>query len=85
MPAVADVTNQPSGAPGHWLGCYRERIALPPGAVPSVDSADIGEQAALTVWARTEAGTRVSDTNTPVLTRGAADAAEIVMRRVQEP
>jgi putative lipoprotein len=100
---------------------YRERVALPPGAVLTVrlsdvskadvpavvlaqtavevtgqvpvpyeltvDSADIDDSASITVWARlrSDVGTWMSDTHTPVLTRGAADVADLVVRRIQQP
>ncbi|MGH8774240.1 MAG: YbaY family lipoprotein [Jiangellaceae bacterium] len=96
---------------------FRERIALPPGAVLTVrvadvsladapavilaqnavqvtgqvpipfelavDAADVDERASISVWARlrSEVGTWVSDTHTPVLTRGAGNVAHVVVRR----
>lgn len=97
---------------------YRERVALPPGAVVTVrvldvsradapatvlaagafavegqvpvpyaltvDAADVGEQAMVTVWARLRSavGTWQTDTHNAVLTRGAGDSAELVVRRI---
>lgn len=99
---------------------FRERIALPPGAVVTVrvadvsradgpavilaqnaiavlgqlpvpfelavDAADIDERADIAVWARLRSvvGTWVSDTHTPVLTRGAGNTADVVVRRTTE-
>ena len=96
---------------------FRERVALPPGAVVTVrvadvsradgpavilaqnafevaeqvpipfelavDAADVDERADIAVWARLRSavGTWVSDTHTPVLTRGAGDTADVVLRR----
>ncbi|MGH8823149.1 MAG: YbaY family lipoprotein [Jiangellaceae bacterium] len=99
---------------------FRERIALPPGAVVTVrvadvsqadgaavvlaqnaievtgqvpvpfelavDAADIDERADVAVWARLRSavGTWVSDTHTPVLTRGAGDTADVIVRRTPD-
>jgi putative lipoprotein len=118
MPAVADSTDQPAVRRVSGTVSFRERIALPPGAVvtvelsdvsaadaaaavlartavqvigqvpvpfePSVDAADVDEQASISVWARlrSEVGTWQSDAPYPVLTNGAPDVAEIIVRRV---
>jgi len=98
---------------------FRERIALPPGAVVtvrfndvtrveapalvlaataipvegqvpvpfslSIDAADVAENALIGVWARlrSEVGTWQSDAAYPVLTRGAGDTAEVLVRRME--
>jgi uncharacterized lipoprotein YbaY len=63
----------------------RERIALPPGAVVTVRVAEVS-RADIAVWARLRSavGTWVSDTHTPVLTPGAGDTADVVVRRGTE-
>ncbi len=99
---------------------FRERIALPPGAVVTVrvadvsladapavvlaqnaievvgqvpvpfelavDAADVDERATIAIWARLRSavGTWVSDTHTPVLTRGAGNTADVVVRRTPD-
>jgi putative lipoprotein len=99
---------------------FRERIALPPGAVVTVrvadvsradgpavilaqnaievagqvpvpfelavDAADVDARADIAVWARLRStvGTWVSDTHTPVLTRGAGNTADVVVRRTTD-
>jgi putative lipoprotein len=99
---------------------FRERIALPPGAVVTVriadvsradgpavilaqnaiavsgqvpvpfelavDAADVDERADIAVWARLRSavGTWVSDTHTPVLTRGAGNTADVIVRRTND-
>jgi uncharacterized lipoprotein YbaY len=52
----------------------------------SVDAADIDDQADVTVWARlrSAAGTWMTDTHTPVLTRGAGDTADVIVRRIPQ-
>jgi putative lipoprotein len=52
----------------------------------SVDSADVDDLAALGVSARlrSEVGTWISDTHTPVLIQGSGDVADLVVRRVDE-
>lgn len=49
----------------------------------AVDAAGVDERADIAVWAplRAAVGTWVSDTHTPVLTRGAGDTADVVARR----
>lgn len=96
---------------------FRERIALPPGAVVTVrvvdvsradapatvlaataitvegqvpvpftvtvDAADVDERASISVWARLRSAVGVwqTDSHTAVLTRGASDTADVVVRR----
>ena len=97
---------------------FRERIALPPGAVVtvrvndvsradapafvlaataipvegqvpvpfslSIDAADVADTASISVWARlrSEVGTWQSDAAYPVLTGGAGDTADVLVRRL---
>jgi putative lipoprotein len=118
---MAKATNQAAVLRVTGTVSYRERVALPPGAVltvrlsgvskadapavvlaqsavevtgqvpvsfeRSVDSADVDEHASIAVWARlrSEVGTWMTDTHVPVLTRGAADVADVIVRRVPEP
>jgi uncharacterized lipoprotein YbaY len=122
-PAPVDDSSDPVPTAGPALRVvsgtvsFRERVALPPGAVVTVrvadisladapavilaqnaievtgqvpvpfelavDATDVDERADIAVWARLRSavGTWVSDTHTPVLSRGAGDTADVVVRR----
>jgi hypothetical protein len=52
----------------------------------AIDAADVDERADIAVWARLRStvGTWVSDTHTPVLTRGAGNTADVLVRRTTD-